>query len=51
MVVARKHTISASTYAAALEAFGERNLVDLVDLMARHVADATLLAAFDQRLR
>jgi hypothetical protein len=40
-----------STLRAALEAFGERNLVDLVDLMARHVADATLLAAFDQRLR
>jgi 4-carboxymuconolactone decarboxylase len=46
-----KHTISASTYATALDAFGKRNLVDLVDLMARHVADATLLAAFDQRLR
>lgn len=45
-----KHTVSASTYAAALDAFGERNLVDLVDLMARHVADVTLLAAFDQRL-
>jgi alkylhydroperoxidase family enzyme len=46
-----KHTVSASTYAAARDAFGERNLIDLVDLMARHVADATLLTAFDQRLR
>jgi len=45
-----RHTVSADTYAAALTIFGERNLVDLVDLMARHVADATLLTAFDQRL-
>jgi 4-carboxymuconolactone decarboxylase len=45
-----KHTVSAETYASALAIFGERNLVDLVDLMARQVADATLLTAFDQRL-
>jgi hypothetical protein len=32
-----------------LKAFGERDLVDLVDLMARNVADATLLTAFDQQ--
>lgn len=44
-----KHMISAATYARALKAFGERNLVDLVDLMAREVADVTLLTAFDQR--
>lgn len=43
------HTIRAETYARALKAFGERNLVDLVDLMARRVADVTLLTAFDQR--
>jgi hypothetical protein len=33
-----------------LKAFGERDLVDLVDLMAQHAADATLLAAFDQHV-
>ncbi|MGH9254003.1 MAG: hypothetical protein ACRD3C_05485 [Vicinamibacterales bacterium] len=43
------HTISAPTYARALKLFGERDLVDLVDLMARQVSDLTLLAAFDQR--
>lgn len=42
------HTVSAQTYARALQILGERNLVDLVDLMARHVGDATLLTAFDQ---
>jgi 4-carboxymuconolactone decarboxylase len=31
------HTVSAATYARALKTFGERNLVDLVDLMAREV--------------
>jgi alkylhydroperoxidase family enzyme len=45
-----RHTVTAATYAAALRMFGERNLVDLVDLMARNVADVTLLTAFDQRL-
>ena len=45
------HTISPATYAGAVEAVGgTTNLVDLVDLMARHVADATLLIAFDQHL-
>jgi hypothetical protein len=43
------HTISAATYARALKLFGERDLVDLVDLMARQVSDVTLLTAFDQR--
>jgi hypothetical protein len=43
------HTVSAETYARALKIFGERDLVDLVDLMARQVNDATLLTAFDQR--
>jgi hypothetical protein len=45
-----KHTVSPSTYAAALKLFGERNLIDLVDLMARHVTDVALLTAFDQHL-
>jgi hypothetical protein len=44
-----KHTVGAETYARALKLFGERDLVDLVDLMARHVNDVTLLTAFDQR--
>ncbi len=44
------HYVGAATYARALTMFGERNLVDVVDLMARHVSDATLLAAFDQHV-
>jgi hypothetical protein len=45
-----KHTVSPATYATALKIFGERNLIDLVDLMARHVTEVALLTAFDQRL-
>jgi hypothetical protein len=45
----KSHTVSAETYQRVLKAFGERNLVDLVDLMARTVNDLTLLTAFDQR--
>ena len=44
-----RHTVSAATYARALKIFGERDLVDLVDLMARQVGDVTLLTAFDQQ--
>ena len=44
------HHVSASTYARALRIFGERDLVDLVGLMAQHAGDAMLLAAFDQQL-
>ncbi len=45
------HTVSTETYASALATVGgTTNLVDLVDLMAQHVADATLLIAFDQHL-
>ena len=42
------HHVSAATYARALKLFGERDLVDVVDLMAGAVSDATLLTAFDQ---
>ena len=42
-----KHMVTAQTYARALKIFGETDLVDLVDLMAQHSADATLLSAFD----
>ncbi|MBI3049419.1 MAG: carboxymuconolactone decarboxylase family protein [Acidobacteria bacterium] len=45
----RRHTVAPATYQRALKIFGERNLVDLVDLMARTVNDLTLLTAFDQR--
>lgn len=45
-----KHTVSSETYARALKTFGETDLVDLVDVMAQHASDATLLTAFDQRL-
>jgi 4-carboxymuconolactone decarboxylase len=45
----RNHTVNAATYQRALKAYGERDLVDLVDLMAREVADVTVLTAFDQR--
>lgn len=45
-----KHTVSAQTYARALRIFGERDLVDFVDLMAQHASEATLLTAFDQQL-
>jgi len=45
-----KHTVSAETYARALKLFGETDLVDLVDLMAQHSTEATLLTAFDQHL-
>lgn len=45
-----KHNVLPDTYQRALEAFGERDLVDVVGLMAQHSADAVLLTAFDQRL-
>jgi len=44
----RNHTVSPATYARSLKAFGERDLVDLVDLMAVQAGDAALLTAFDQ---
>jgi hypothetical protein len=45
-----KHNVGAATYARALNAFGERDLVDLVSVMAQHSSDAALTIAFDQRL-
>lgn len=45
-----RHMLTAETYAHALKIFGETDLADLVDLMAQHAADATLLTAFDQHL-
>jgi 4-carboxymuconolactone decarboxylase len=45
-----KHVVSAQTYAIGLRVFGERDLIDLVGLMAQHAGDAALLTAFDQQL-
>ncbi len=46
-----KHYVDSKTYSRALAVFGERDLVDLVDLvMAQHARDAALLATFDQHL-
>ena len=45
-----RHNVSPETYARALKVFGERDLVDLVSLMAQHSADGVLAIAFDQQL-
>ena len=44
------HNVRADTYAHALKIFGERDLVDIVGVMAQHAGDVVLLAAFDQHL-
>jgi hypothetical protein len=44
------HTVRPSTYARALELFGETDLVDLVNVFARHASDSIVLIAFDQQL-
>ena len=44
------YNVTADTYARAVQAFGETDLVDLVALMGAHAADAAVLAAFDQQL-
>ena len=46
----QKHDVTPEVYARALKAFGERDLVDLVGLMAQQSADALLVIAFDQHL-
>jgi len=46
----RKHNVSPETYLRALTAFGEKDLVDLVGLMAQQASDAALLIAVDQHL-
>lgn len=48
--VLRDHNVGANTYADVLRWFGTRDLVDLVQLMGEHAADAALLIAFDQHL-
>ncbi len=42
------HTVSAETYANALQTFGQGNLVNFVDVMARSAEQITLLTVFDQ---
>ena len=44
------HHVSAATYARALKALGERNLVDVVELMSGYAATATRLTVFNQYL-
>jgi 4-carboxymuconolactone decarboxylase len=46
----QKHNVSDALYVRALKAFGERDLVDLIGVMAQQAADAVLVAAFDQHL-
>jgi 4-carboxymuconolactone decarboxylase len=45
-----RHYVTAETWARALRLIGERDLVDLVGVMAQHADDAALLTAFDQQL-
>jgi 4-carboxymuconolactone decarboxylase len=42
--------VASPTFAAALQCFGRRKLVDLVALMGNYAATAALLVAFDMRL-
>lgn len=46
----QKHYLSPETYSCAVKMFGEKDLVDLVDVMALHAKEAMLLAVFDQHL-
>lgn len=45
-----KHYVTTATYQRAVKAFGERNLVGLVQVMGQHAGEAVVLAAFDQQL-
>ena len=42
--------VTAETHARALRLFGDRDLVDLIGVMAQHADDAALLTAFEQQL-
>src|SRR5262245_50250850 len=44
------HKLSSETYARALQLFAEKDLVDVVDLMANYAATATRLNAFNQQM-
>lgn len=45
------HKVSSETYARALAIFGERQLVDLVMIMANYAGTAALLCVFDIQLK
>jgi alkylhydroperoxidase family enzyme len=45
-----KHYVSAQLYARALRLFGERDLVDLVGVLAQHAEEDALLTVFEQQL-
>ena len=45
-----KNVVAAETYARALKLFGEMDLVDLVNMMTQHAANAAILIGFDQHL-
>ena len=45
-----KHYVTTATYQRAVKAFGERDLVGLVQVMGQHAGEAVVLAAFDQQL-
>jgi 4-carboxymuconolactone decarboxylase len=44
------HNVAPATYARMLELFGENDLIDFVNVMARSASDAALLIAFQQHL-
>src|SRR3989441_10721832 len=45
-----KHKLSSETYARALKLFGERDLVDLVDLMGNYAGTSARLTVFNQHM-
>jgi len=45
-----RHHVSADLYARALRMFGERDLVDLVGVLAQHAEEDTLFTVFEQQL-
>jgi 4-carboxymuconolactone decarboxylase len=45
-----KHRLSSETYARALKVLGEKNLVDIVSLMAQYAGTSARLTAFNQQL-
>src|SRR5258705_8378711 len=45
-----RHKVSSETYARALKAFGESDLVDIVGLMGQYAATATRLSAVNQQM-
>jgi len=45
-----KHRLSSETYARALKVLGEKNLLDIVSLMAQYAGTSARLTAFNQQL-